>query len=131
MENVLTGKIINISEIKTGVSQGGKEWKKMTFVIENNNGYLGKTQIFAFDIFNTVVENFIKYMELNMVVDVSFNIDCNEYEGAFFTKLNAWKVFSASKKQTPEPVAQTTAQTQSTQNDFDEPEGEYVDDLPF
>ena len=47
----LKGKIKHISEVQSGTSKAGKEWKKLLFVISNNEGYEGQEQIFAFDVF--------------------------------------------------------------------------------
>jgi hypothetical protein len=36
---------------------------------------------------------------------VDFNVGCNEWNGKYFTKLSAWKIFKAdSKEETPEEI---------------------------
>ena len=35
----VTGKITKISEVQTGTSKAGKEWKKLTFVLETTEDY--------------------------------------------------------------------------------------------
>jgi len=115
MELKLTGSIKTICEVQTGTSANG-EWKKVTFVIANTDGYEGREQIFAFDIFGAEkVEDFIKYNKVGRTVEVSYNIRTNEYNNKYFTSLAAWKVFGAESA-TTEPVAEVAG---------------VEDDLPF
>jgi len=92
----ITGKIKVISEVTEGTSKAGKEWKKLTFVIANNEGYENREQIFAFDIFGAEkVEKFLQYNKVGYNVDVSFNIESKEFNGKYYTNLSAWSVFKA------------------------------------
>jgi len=105
MELKLTGSIKTICEVQTGTSANG-EWKKVTFVIANNDGYEGREQIFAFDIFGAEkVEDFIKYNKVGRAVEVSYNIRTNEYNNKYFTSLAAWKINKAEAGAMP-PVAE-------------------------
>ena len=45
----------------------------------------------------------MKYNKVGALVDVSFEIRCNENKGRYFTSLSAWKVFKA--EDTGETVA--------------------------
>ena len=92
----LTGKIKVISEVQEGTSKAGKDWKKLTFVIANNEGYENREQIFAFDIFGAEkVDKFLQYNKVDYNVDVSFNIESKEFKGKYYTNLSAWSVFKA------------------------------------
>jgi len=119
MENVLKGVIKTVLPIQSGESKAtGKEWKKLTFVLANNEGYEGAEQIFAFEIFGAEkVENFEKYNKVGQSVDVSFNIKTNEYKEKYYTSLQAWKVFASSDKVSP----------QEPENDV----SDSGDDMPF
>ena len=109
-----TGSINKIKDTQTGTSANG-EWKKLEFVIENNEGYEGKKQEFCFEIFGAEkVDKFLEYNSVGKTVDVSFNISTNEWKDKHFTSLAAWKVFGAT-------AGETAAQ----------PVAEVVDDLPF
>ena len=112
----LKGTIKNILQVQKGTAKSsGNEWQKLTFVITNNDGYEGKEQIFAFELFGAdKVENFTKYNKVGSLVEVSFNIQTNEYKDKYYTSLQAWKVFGASTE-TPEAIQET----------------EEEDDLPF
>jgi hypothetical protein len=109
MEYKEKGTIKNVLPVESGTSQNGKEWKKLNFVIANNNGYERAEQIFAFEIFGTEkVDNFIKYNKLGQEVEVSFNIRTNEWKGKYYTSLQAWKVMAGERveqaAQTPQPI---------------------------
>ena len=107
MENQLTGTIKTILDAQEGTSKAGKSWKKIEFVIENNEGYEGKAQIFAFEIFGEEkVDKFLQFNSVGKLVDVSYNIGCNEWNGKYFTSLSAWKVFGAESTDSPEVVAE-------------------------
>ena len=105
-------KITSISEVQSGTSKAGKDWKKLTFVGETSEQY---NNLYAFELFGEEkVDNFTKFNKVGDNVDVDFNVSTREWEGKYFTSLSAWKVFKA-QEQTQESVP--TAETQ--------------DDLPF
>ena len=99
----ITGTIKELLEVQSGTSQAtGNEWQKQTFVIANNEGYQGQEQIFAFEVFGAEnVEKLNKFNKVGDVVDVSFNIRTNEYNGKYYTSLQSWKVFKAIQSETP------------------------------
>ena len=98
------GIIQSILPTETGESASG-EWKKVVFVISNNEGYQGKEQIFAFDVFGEEkVDKFLQYNVVGKNVEVSFNIRTNEHNGRYYTSLQAWKIFGLDSAQSsPEP----------------------------
>lgn len=107
MELKLTGKIKTIKEVVSGTSKSGGEWKKVEFVISNNDSYQGAEQEFCFEIFGAEkVDKFMQYNKVGDVVDVDFNIRTNEWNGRHYTSLQAWNVFKADVNTPPpsEPV---------------------------
>lgn len=119
MELKLTGQIKIIKEVVSGTTKGGDEWKKVEFVIANNDGYQGQEQVFCFEIFGAEkVDKFLQYNKVGDTVDVDFNIRTNEWKEKHFTSLQAWKVVKVGKD-TPAPVVD-----EPTQSGEDEP-------LPF
>ena len=92
----MVGKITVISEVVKGIAKkDGMEWQKLDFVIENDSGYEGRKEIFAFEVFGSEkVEKFLKFNRVGKTVDVEFNIRTNEYEGKYYTRLQAWMVKS-------------------------------------
>ena len=94
----IKGTIKQINEVVKGTTKDGNEWQKVTFVVANNEGYQGKEQIFAFDIFGEEkVSKFKQYNKVGKAVEVSFNIRTNEHRGKFYTFLDAWSVYSEKK----------------------------------
>ena len=87
-------KITKVLNVESGTSKNtGKEWQKMTFVGETEEQY---NNIYAFEVFGTEkVENFNKYNKVGDVVNVDFNVNCNEWKGKYFTSLQSWKVFKS------------------------------------
>jgi hypothetical protein len=97
-ETKLTGTISAILPVQD-ISDGA--YRKQVFAITNNGGYKGKEQTFAFEIFEksgaekSKIDNLSKFNKVGDLVDVSYEIRCNEYDGRYFTSLSAWKVFKA------------------------------------
>jgi hypothetical protein len=99
----LSGTIKSISEVEQGTSKAGKDWKKQTFVISNNEGYNDSEQIFAFEVLGEeAVANLTKYNKVGDVVKVNFNIRTNEWKDKFYTSLNSWRIEKAENTQTAE-----------------------------
>jgi hypothetical protein len=94
MDLKVRGKITKINNVQTGTSQKG-EWKKVSFLLDNGAKY---NNLFCFDILgHEKVDDFLKYNKEGKEVDVSFNVKLREYEGRYYTTLDAWKVFTAKE----------------------------------
>ncbi len=118
-EYLTSGKIQTILPVESGTTKQGKEWKKLTFTVVNNDGYEGKELLFAFQIFGAEkVDNFLKYNNTGDLVTVKWNVQTNEYQGKYYTNLQAWRVDTVSKAEDP-------GQPLPTGN------GDPSDDLPF
>jgi len=105
MNETIKGTIKVILDVQSGTAKAtGNEWKKQNFVVSNNDGYEGREQIFCFEVFGAEkVENLTKYNNVGSEVEVSFNIKTNEYQGKYYTSLQAWKIQSMSSgNSTPE-----------------------------
>ena len=105
----LTGKVTSVTPTQTGESARG-EWKKAGFMITYKDGEFEKSAYFTG--FNRPVE-LIEKLQIGQSVEVSFNIESREYNGKFYTDLNAWRI----------DVLDTVAGTQ--------PDATSVDPLPF
>jgi hypothetical protein len=108
------GKITEIKPIETFDSGS----KKITFVIDSGEQY---SNIYAFDLFKGAqhvqhVDNFPTYNKVGDQVEVEFNINCNEYNGKYYTNLPCWKCTKLG--------GETTASNQMSPADE-------KDDLPF
>ena len=82
----ITGKIIQVLPEVGGVSKAGNEWKKQEYVLETHDQYPKKVcfQIFGAD---KIAQAAIQPGE---ELTVSFDIDSREYQGRWFTSINAW-----------------------------------------
>lgn len=108
----VTGKITEINEVTSGTSAAGKVWQKLTFLLETTEEY---NNLYCFEVFgDEKVEQFAKYNKVGQEVDVSFNVQTNEYKGKYYTSLQSWKIFKAEAGETAPEVSQDEA-----------------DDLPF
>lgn len=116
------GTIKTILPVETGVAKStGNAWKKVNFVVTNNEGYEGKEQLFCFQIFSEKsVDNFIKFNKVGQQVEVKFSIQTNEYNGNYYTSLSAYRVESGER-------VEQAHQTSLAGTNYN---GEYSDD-PF
>ena len=113
-----TGKITKVLPIQTGAKKDGTgDWKKQLFILDNGEKY---NNIFCFEIFgDEKVDKFNQYNKEGSYVKVDFNVSTNEWQGKYFTSLQAWKVFKAESSE-PAPFAPAP-----------ELKEEELDDLPF
>lgn len=127
----VTGKIIAVLPEQGGVSKTGNEWKKQEYVLETQDQYPKKVcfQLFGAD---RIAQAAIQPGEM---LTVSFDIDSREYQGRWFTNINAWKVERAIENAmggealTPDNFAPAAAPIASSAPDFGP--SNPVDDLPF
>jgi len=101
------GKVLRKLELETGVSKAGKEWKKQSIIIEQEDAY--KTKV-CIDVMGDKIER-VEKMEVGGHYDISVNIGSREYNGKWYTNINGW--FFA------------------TANNNDNQSEEDSDDLPF
>lgn len=127
----ITGKIIAVLPEQSGVSKAGNEWKKQEYVLETHDQYPKKVcfQIFGAD---RIAQAAIQAGE---ELTVSFDIDSREWQGRWFTSINAWKVerpiaeapANALGSITPNDVMPSGAPTITPDFNASNP----ADDLPF
>lgn len=117
------GKVEQILKTESGVSRAGKEWKKQDFVIETEEQYPKKV---CFTLFGEKVD-LLNGVSAGQDIEVSFNIESREYNGRWFTNVNAWKIDQVSEQNNvPEPPPAFTL------NDIPpEPDEDSANDLPF
>lgn len=100
------GKIEKVLEKQSGTSKAGKEWVKLDFILKSDEKY---NNTYAFTVFGQEkVENFEKYNKVGDTVKVSFNVNCNEYNGKYYTNLDAWSVFKEGGGKSNDAVAEET-----------------------
>ena len=108
----VTGKITKVLDTQKGTTAAGKNWQKLSFILETTEDY---NNLYCFEVFgDEKVEQFLKFNKVGQEVDVSFNVQTNEYKGKYYTSLQSWKIFKAEAGEATPEVAQ-----------------EEADDLPF
>ena len=95
-DNEITGVIDTILPAEE-ISNG--KYKKKVFVVKNNDGYEGREQLFAFELFEKSdgerIKNFMKFNKEGQTVTVKFDIRCSENNGRYFTSLSAYRIDKA------------------------------------
>lgn len=85
----ITGKVIAKTEVETITSKAGKEFQKMTVVI--NDGAPEHSKDIAFQLFGQIVETG-KTLNVGDTVDISYNLESREYNNKWYSNINAWKI---------------------------------------
>jgi len=118
----IKGELTKFLDPQTGETKAGGTWTKQSFLVKTDAEY---NNLYCFEVFgDEKVQNLTKYQKVGDTVTVEFNVNCNEYQGKYYTTLSAWKISkdtSANNVTVNEPkVFETTA----VLNQVD-------DDLPF
>jgi len=118
----VTGKITKVLDVQNGTSKEGKEWQKLIFTLETTEQY---NNLYAFEVFGSEkVETFNKFNKVGDDVKVDFNVSTNEWQGKYFTSLQAWKVFKADAMEQATAVIDAAFEPAGDLNELD-------NDLPF
>ena len=129
MSYEVKGTIKTILQVQTGTTKSGDEWKKVSFVVANHDGYEGREQLFCFEIFGAEkVDNFNKYNQVGNQVNVKFEIRTNEYQGKYYTSLSAFRVESGERVEQASYTPDTQPKRQQTTVSLDDIGDS---DLPF
>jgi|DEB19_MinimDraft_2_1074335.scaffolds.fasta_scaffold04183_2 hypothetical protein len=124
----LKGKVILTLPVVTGEGKNG-QWRKQEFLIETGDQYPKKVM---FGLMGTKIDQ--NPYSIGQEVVVSFDAESREYNGRYFTNLNAWKVTpagSAPSNQQNQPIAQQTNHTEAPANMSFSSDESTSDDLPF
>lgn len=121
----ITGKIIAVLPEQGGTSKNGNEWKKQEYVLETYDQYPKKVcfQIFGADRIEQAA------IKLGDDVNVFFDIDSREYQGRWYTNINAWKVDRVATQPGQEAPPYPLGNPAVAAPDFGP--ANPVDDLPF
>ena len=133
----IKGKVVLVLPQQSGTSQAGKQWKKQEFVIETQEQFPKKIcfNLFGADRINEA------HIQMGEEIIIEFDIDAREWQGRWFTSINAFRVTRPAATTMPDdPMIQNAPfaadpfnQPAPTQND---PFGNTLpsdagDDLPF
>ena len=113
----IKGKVVLVLPQQSGTSQAGNQWKKQEFVIETQEQFPKKI---CMTLFGDRVDQYP--VAVNDEIVANIDIESREYNGRWYTNVNAWKIEKASLQaaQASAPAPMPTF----------EPQAE-TDDLPF
>ena len=86
----IKGKVHAILAEQKGTSANGKEWAKIDFVIEEVDGQYPKKV--SFTAMGDKLLPVVKSLSVGQLVEVHYNLDAREYNGKWFTNINAWRI---------------------------------------
>lgn len=125
------GIITNVLPVQSGVGKSsGKEWHKQTAVLQTAEQY---PKSIAFDMFN----DRIIPLQVGQAVHVQISIESREYQGRWYTNVNALSVEQAAPMGAPQPMPypqtpQQTYQQAPQQAQAQQAQAQQVNsDLPF
>ena len=107
----LQGKVIVALPIESGTSKSGNAWQKQNFVIETAGQYPKKV---CLQLFGDKVN---ECPAVGDEVKVSFDAESREYNGRWYTQLNAWKVEKQNAQPTAAAPQPAPAQAQTQEDD--------------
>ena len=84
----IKGKLIQILPMQSGTSKAGNGWSKQEFVIETEEQFPKKV---CFTLFGDKV-SLLNGIKPGDQVEVAFNLESREFNGKWYSNINAWKV---------------------------------------
>lgn len=102
-ELTISGRIALILPLQTGTSKAGNQWKKQSYVIETGGQYPKKV---CFSLFGDKVDQFP--IQVGQDVTVSIDIESREFNGRWYTEINAWNIIQTGA-QPAAPASQQVA----------------------
>lgn len=113
-----TGKLIYKGDVQSGVSASGKQWSKMSFVVQDDAQYPNSM---LFEAFNKT--SFVEKVSIGSEVKVKFNALARQYKGNYFNTLSMYSLevinwYKETSAPEPEPQAENNPQMDSEQDDL-------------
>lgn len=99
----LIGKIIEQCPIQEGTSRSGNPWKKRMYIIETQENYPKKVALTVFGSDRVAATD--AAVKVGDTVRVSFDLDSREFNGRWYTDVQAWRIEQAAN-QAGAPVQQ-------------------------
>ena len=124
-ELTISGRIALILPLQTGTSKAGNPWKKQSYVIETGGQYPKKV---CFSLFGDKVDQFP--IQVGQDVTGSIDIDSREFNGRWYTEINAWNVtYAGQQPQAPAPQPPVAQPAPPQPQPAQQPQA--TDELPF
>ena len=114
--NEITGEIIFISEIKTGQTKKGDDYKAIEYVVKETTGQYPQSLVLS--MFNMAekmdyVDNFKKYNKVGDMVKVSYSTEAYKSENRYFGNNKSFNVERITSSE-----AKTTSETKESFDDL-------------
>ena len=124
------GKIIQKFDLQSGTSKAGNPWKKQNYLLETLDSFPRKIY---FDFFGDRADQYP--LEVGDMITLSFDIECREYQGRYYTDIRGWKAekIDATAPAAPQAPVGPDAPPAPIAPPANEPTFEQTqeDDLPF
>lgn len=122
------GKIIQKFDLQSGTSKAGNPWKKQNYLLETLDSFPRKIY---FDFFGDRADQYP--LEVGDMITLSFDIECREYQGRYYTDIRGWKaekMDDSTGTPAPQPPVNDAppAPVPAQDNTFEQTQ---EDDLPF
>lgn len=119
----IKGRLVQILPLQSGTSKAGNGWSKQEFIIESDEQFPKKV---CFTLFGDKV-SLLEGLAVGAQVEVAFNLESREFNGKWYSNINAWKLIPVQTKAAGSP--------EFAPDDVPLPpepyEGEPYNDLPF
>lgn len=102
----ITGKLIKKLEVQSGQTDKGFEWKNQTLVFEHvyDNGIPEWAKEFVVRVGNNkdarVNVDTVENLEIGTIYEIAVNVNSREYNGKYYTTLNAWSISETGNSET-------------------------------
>jgi hypothetical protein len=84
----IQGVLKQILPLESGESKSGKAWQKQTIIVETDGQYPKSIAIVVPEKLMSRLQDY----QLGHIITCSINIDSREYQGKWYTSVNAWKI---------------------------------------
>jgi hypothetical protein len=116
-------KIREVTDNASGTSQSGKDWRKATVILEQEDG--SYTETYAVQAFDDKIDVVSQYV--GQKVDIKFTIKAREYNGRWYNDLRFQYVSPVEQAKPAQAAKPAPAPEQPAPEKEDDPNG----DLPF
>lgn len=116
------GTISDMSEVQSGTSQSGREWQRMSLILDTP-GYQGSVYKMVFQVTGDHVKE-VSLFNRGDKVEVGFSIYAREWNGKWYNNVDLVKISSQDDTKADAPAAPQARQESLDPKEHDE-------DLPF
>ncbi len=121
------GRLIQVLPLQTGTSKAGNSWSKQEFVIETEEQFPKKV---CFTLFGDKVSLLEKF-SVGDEMEVAFNLESREFNGKWYSNINAWKISSAQSTQEQPNFSRADIPDEIPAPPNNQYDAEAYNDLPF